>query len=86
MSNFIIGAQMYSVRDHCENEREMLNALKAIKAMGTTNLTVHQRRVNLAALDHLTRGQKEIRRQLREQRALVRRTETHPRIRKMQEA
>ncbi|NLG25305.1 MAG: sugar phosphate isomerase/epimerase [Clostridiales bacterium] len=34
MTNFVIGAQMYSVRDRCQNAGDMLAALGAIKAMG----------------------------------------------------
>ena len=34
MTNFQIGAQMYSVRNHCQNADEMLLAMKALKAMG----------------------------------------------------
>ena len=34
MTNFQIGAQMYSVRNHCQNADEMLVALKVLKTMG----------------------------------------------------
>ena len=34
MTNFQIGAQMYSVRDHCQEAGEMLQTMKALKAMG----------------------------------------------------
>ena len=34
MTNFQIGAQMYSVRNHCQNADEMLLTMKALKAMG----------------------------------------------------
>lgn len=43
MSKFIVGAQMYSVRDKTTNAEDMLHALKAIKAMGynTCQLSGH---------------------------------------------
>ena len=34
MTNFQIGAQMYSVRNHCQEADEMLMTMKALKAMG----------------------------------------------------
>ena len=34
MTNFQIGAQMYSVRNHCQEAGEMLLTMKALKAMG----------------------------------------------------
>ena len=34
MTNFQIGAQLYSVRDHCQNYADMLETMKALKAMG----------------------------------------------------
>lgn len=34
MSNLQVGAQLYSIRNHCGNYKDMLSALKAIKAMG----------------------------------------------------
>ncbi len=34
MTNFQIGAQMYSVRNHCQEAGEMLTTLKVLKAMG----------------------------------------------------
>lgn len=34
MTKLQIGAQMYSVRDHCQNAEDMLAAMKVLKAMG----------------------------------------------------
>lgn len=34
MTNFQIGAQMYSVRNHCQDAGEMLTCLKVLKTMG----------------------------------------------------
>ena len=34
MTNLQIGAQMYSLRNHCQDADEMLRTLKALKAMG----------------------------------------------------
>ena len=34
MTNFQIGAQMYSVRNHCQNAQEMHTTLKLLKTMG----------------------------------------------------
>ncbi len=43
MTNFQIGAQLYSVRNHCENAADMLTTLKVLKAMGynTCQLSGH---------------------------------------------
>ena len=34
MTNLQIGAQLYSVRDHCQDPAEMLKCMKEIKAIG----------------------------------------------------
>ena len=34
MTNFVIGAQMYSVRDRCTNYEDMLACMKELKAEG----------------------------------------------------
>lgn len=43
MTNFQIGAQLYSVRDHCQNAEDMLKCLKDLKALGynTCQLSGH---------------------------------------------
>ena len=47
MTNFQIGAQMYSLRNHCQNADEMLLTMKALKAMGynTCQLSGHNRAI-----------------------------------------
>lgn len=45
MTNFQIGAQMYSVRDHCQEPAEMLKCMKELKAIGynTCQLSGHNK-------------------------------------------
>jgi len=52
MTNFQIGAQMYSVRNHCQNADEMLLTMKALKAMGynTCQLSGHNRAIPVEQL------------------------------------
>ena len=47
MTKLQIGAQMYSLRDHCQNAEEMLAALKVLKAMGYNicQLSGHNREI-----------------------------------------
>ena len=48
MTKLQIGAQMYSLRDHCQNAEEMLAALKVLKAMGYNicQLSGHNREIS----------------------------------------
>ena len=48
MTNFQIGAQMYSVRNHCQNADDMRTTLKILKTMGynTCQLSGHSRDIS----------------------------------------
>ena len=52
MTNFQIGAQMYSVRNHCQNAGEMLTCLKVLKTMGYNccQLSAHSRDISAEQL------------------------------------
>ena len=52
MTKLQIGAQMYSVRDHCQNPEEMLAAMKVLKAMGYNicQLSGHSRDISAEQL------------------------------------
>ena len=52
MTNFQIGAQMYSVRNHCQDAGEMLTCLKVLKTMGYNccHLSGHSRDISAEQL------------------------------------
>ena len=52
MTKLQIGAQMYSLRDHCQNPEEMLAAMKVLKAMGYNicQLSGHSRDISAEQL------------------------------------
>ena len=52
MTNFQIGAQMYSVRNHCQDAGEMLTCLKVLKTMGYNccQLSAHSRDISAEQL------------------------------------
>ena len=52
MTNFQIGAQMYSVRTHCQDAGEMLTCLKVLKTMGYNccQLSAHSRDISAEQL------------------------------------
>lgn len=52
MKGLQVGAQLYSIRDHCQNAEDMLAALKQIKAIGynVCQLSGHNRDITAAQL------------------------------------
>lgn len=55
MSKLQVGAQMYSVRDHCTNYADMLAAMKSLQAMGynTVQFSGHSKDITFADLRRL---------------------------------